>query len=404
MFTNETMKVAVRGDINPSQFKVDRSLYWLSESAEIWTRLTGNDGEWAGSAIRSGLGDSVTAREWGEETTVTDTSPRRPATIHQVARLAGVSHTTVSRYLQDKDSVKPKTRIKVDYAVKTLDYRPNLVARSMRTRRTNRLAIVLSSGPTLPTRLLTAASETAHQAGYQVEVVVIEGGPRARSARIDDLAQSGQVEGILSISTLDLPSKKSWRVPIIVSGNYDDKLRGLGELADASETREIVEHLASLGHRTFLHVAGPQTFASARNRKNVYLETVERLGLHSIGVIDGDWSAQSGYDAITSVPEDCGVTAVVAANDSVAMGVIRGSRSRGWEVPRDLSVFGWDDEQIARFATPSLSTVAVDREMQGRDAIHQLIAKIRGEPVPEPTNRTVNHVVYRESTAPPPDR
>ncbi|WP_152361774.1 LacI family DNA-binding transcriptional regulator [Microlunatus speluncae] len=327
---------------------------------------------------------------------------KRPATIHQVASLAGVSHTTVSRYLQDKDSLKPKTRVKVDFAIKTLDYRPNLVARSMRTRRTNRIAIVLPSGPHSPGRLLSAASETAHQAGYQVEIVSIEGGPRARAARVDELARSGQVEGILSISSIDVRGKKSWNVPIVVSGNYDDELRGLGELADASEIREIIEHLAGLGHRTFLHVAGAQTFASARSRKQVYLETIERLGLRSFAAIDGDWSAQSGFDAMAGLPSDSGVTAVVAGNDVVAMGVIRGARSRGWDVPRDLSVFGWDDYEIARFATPSLSTVAVDREAQGREAIHRLLAEIRGEPVPEPARGTINRVIFRESTAPPP--
>ena len=135
---------------------------------------------------------------------VTGAGVDRPATIHEVARLAGVSHTTVSRYLQDKDSLKPTTRVKVDYAVKTLDYRPNLVARSMRTRRTNRLAIVLASGAHFPGRLLSAAAETAHRAGYQVEVVSTEGGPRARSARIDDLARSGQVDGILAISSIEI--------------------------------------------------------------------------------------------------------------------------------------------------------------------------------------------------------
>ncbi len=85
------------------------------------------------------------------------------------------------------------------------------------------------------------------------------------------------------------------------------------------------------------------------------------------------------------------------------MGVVRGALSRGWNVPGDLSVFGWDDEEIARFATPSLSTVSVDREAQGRDAIHRLLAQIHGEPVPEPSKQTVNRVIYRESTAPPPE-
>jgi DNA-binding LacI/PurR family transcriptional regulator len=333
---------------------------------------------------------------------VSDAQPKRPATIHEVARLAGVSHTTVSRYLQDKDSLKPKTRIKVEFAVKTLDYRPNLVARSMRTRRTNRLAIVLASGNYFPGRQLSAASETAHRAGYQVEVVSVEGGPRARAERIEDLVRSGQVEGILAISSIGGKGRKLRSVPIVEIDSYDEQLHVLGELADASAVREIIEHLSSLGHRTFLHVAGDQTFTSARNRKSVYLETIERLDLRSVGAVDGDWSGQSGFDAITSLPSDCGVTAVVAANDLIAMGVIRGALSRGWSVPGDLSVFGWNDDELGRFTTPSLSTVAVDFEAQGLDAMNRLLAEIRGEPVPEPSNRTVNRVVYRESTAPPP--
>ncbi|MEV6281429.1 LacI family DNA-binding transcriptional regulator [Kribbella sp. NPDC051770] len=327
---------------------------------------------------------------------------KRPATIHQVARLAGVSHTTVSRYLQDAESLKPKTRIKVEFAVKTLDYRPNLVARSMRTRRTNRLAIVLASGPHFPGRLLAAATETAHRAGYQVEVVSVEGGSRARSARIEDLARSGAVEGILAISPTGLKSRKLRQVPIVESETYDDKLRGLGELAEATEVVEIVEYLASLGHRSFFHVAGDQDFASARNRKAVYLEAIERLGLRSIGVYDGDWTAQSGYDAIAALAGDCGVTAVVAANDVVAMGVVRAARERGWSVPDDLSVFGWDDEVMGKFATPSLSTVAVDREAQGRDAILRLLAEIRDEPAPKAAERGINRLIFRESTGPAP--
>ncbi|WP_405059401.1 LacI family transcriptional regulator [Kribbella sp. NBC_01505] len=333
---------------------------------------------------------------------------KRPSTIHEVARLAGVSHTTVSRYLQDKDSLKPQTRVKVEFAVKTLDYRPNLVARSMRTRRTNRLAIVLATGPHFPGRQLAAASETAHQAGYQIEIVSVEGGPKARAARIEDLARSGQVDGILALSSIDIGAAsidlktKSLGIPIVRSESYDERLHVLGELAGAAEIGEIIEHLSSLGHRRFLHVAGDQSFASGRNRKRVYLETIERLGLESVGVYDGDWTGQSGVDAIASLPDGCGVTAVVAACDLAAVGVIRGARARGWSVPGDLSVFGWDDDEYGRYALPSLSTVAVDRESQGRDGIHRLLAEILGKPAPEPSVRSVNRLIHRESTAPPP--
>ena len=325
-------------------------------------------------------------------------APRR-ATIHQVAKLAGVSHQTVSRYLRQDGGMKPATRLRIDSAVKALDYRPNLMARSMRTRRTNRLAVILSSTQYFPHRLVLAASATAHEHGYQLDIVTAEGGAEQRAQRIADLADSGQVDGVLSLAPGDVPAGA--RVPVLVSGTYDEEMHSLGELADGSAVSEIIEHLAGLGHRTFFHLAGPQTFASARNRKIVYLEAIARLGLRSYGVADTDWSAQSGYDAVAGLPGDSGVTAVIAANDVLAMGAIRGAFARGWRVPDDLSVFGWDDDEIGRFATPSLSTVIVDREAQGRDAILHLIAAVRGDLAPATPTHNLNQVVVRESVAPP---
>ncbi|MEZ7126825.1 LacI family DNA-binding transcriptional regulator [Nonomuraea sp. AD125B] len=323
-------------------------------------------------------------------------------TIHEVARRAGVSHQTVSRYFRHNEGLKPETRRKIDEVVQELNYRPNLVARSMRTRRTNRLAITLPASAYLwPVRLLGAASAAAHAEGFQLEVVSVEGDATARAERVLELAASGQVEGILSLSPLDLDPARA-PVPVVVTGDYDDNLRGVNELADASPVAEIIDYLAGLGHRVFLHIAGSQSFASARNRKRVYEQTIESRGLTSYGVAAGDWSARSGYDAVQALPDDCGVTAIVAANDHVAMGAVRAALARGWRVPGDVSVFGWDDEELGRFATPSLSTVAVDREVQGREAVARLVAEVRGEPAPEPAARPLNQVIVRESAGPPP--
>ncbi|MFK4042647.1 LacI family DNA-binding transcriptional regulator [Nonomuraea wenchangensis] len=323
-------------------------------------------------------------------------------TIHEVARRAGVSHQTVSRYFRHNEGLKPETRRKIDEVVQELNYRPNLVARSMRTRRTNRLAITLPASAHLwPMRLLGAASAAAHAEGFQLEVVSVVGDARARAERVLELAASGQVEGILSLSPLDLDPVRA-PVPVVVTGDYDDNMRGVNELADASPVAEIIDYLAGLGHRVFLHIAGAQTFTSARNRKRVYEQTIESRGLTSYGVAAGDWSARSGYDAVHALPDDCGVTAIVAANDHVAMGAVRAALARGWRVPGDVSVFGWDDEELGRFATPSLSTVAVDREVQGREAVARLVAEVRGEPAPEPAARSLNQVIIRESAGPPP--
>ncbi|MFD6445886.1 substrate-binding domain-containing protein, partial [Promicromonospora sp. NPDC060204] len=166
----------------------------------------------------------------------------------------------------------------------------------------------------------------------------------------------------------------------------------------------IIEHLAGLGHRHFLHVAGPDAWSSARARRQVYLEVIERLGLTSHGVVDGDWSAECGYEAVRCLAETSPVTAVIAANDPMATGAVRAALDRGWGVPERLSVVGWDDLELGRFATPSLSTVAVDREGQGEVAMRRLIALVRDEPAPESARAPVNRLVLRESTGPAPVR
>ncbi|WP_344982412.1 substrate-binding domain-containing protein, partial [Streptosporangium fragile] len=172
------------------------------------------------------------------------------------------------------------------------------------------------------------------------------------------------------------------RQPVVVVGEYDDDMHAIGALADGRGAGEIVGYLADLGHRRFLHVAGPPDWASARNRRDAYLDAIARRGLESADVIHGDWTMRSGYEAAARLREEPGVTAVFAANDYMAMGVIRGLQDRGVRVPEDVSVFGWDDEQFAEFLSPSMSTVRVDREAQGRQAMLSLLALVRGEPAP----------------------
>ncbi|MBB5803388.1 LacI family transcriptional regulator [Saccharothrix ecbatanensis] len=330
-----------------------------------------------------------------------DTARRRP-TITDVARLAGVSPQTVSRFLRFNGGLKPATVERVENAIRELDYRPNLVARSMRTRKTGRLAILMPAMAFNPSRMLAGAGATAGAAGYFMDVVSAGGGVRARSERLLELADSGQFEGILSFAPV-LPSvgnQMDQSTTVVVSADFDDEMRGIGDLADATPVVRMVEHLASTGHSRFLHVAGDAGFASARARKQSYLETVERLGLVSVGVFDGDWSGESGIEAIRSLPSRARPTAVIAANDLVAAGVVRGVRERGWDVPGDISVTGWDNNEIGQFMTPSLTTVDVDLERLGSKAMAKLIAGLRGTE-PEPNEESLFRVIWRESTAEP---
>ncbi|HKP07222.1 MAG TPA: substrate-binding domain-containing protein, partial [Microbacterium sp.] len=188
---------------------------------------------------------------------------------------------------------------------------------------------------------------------------------------------------------------------IVASADFDDEMRGIGELADASALVEVIEGLAELGHHRFLHITGDLQFASARARRDTYLETLDRLGLESFGVVEGDWSAEAGMAAAQALPDSDGPTAVVAANDLVAAGVIRAALDRGLRVPEDLSVSGWDDQPLGRLLSPALTTVEIDLEGLGSRAMTRLISALRNEPAPaEP--RQLHRVIWRESTGPAP--
>ncbi|RVX43879.1 LacI family transcriptional regulator [Nonomuraea polychroma] len=329
-------------------------------------------------------------------------APARRPTIKEVARLAGVSHQTVSRYLKSRQGLLPATLERIDGAVEELGYRPNLMARSMRTRRTGRLAVVMPVTTFNHARLLSGALAAAHEAGHVVEVVSVEGSTATRTERVLELAQSGQVDGVLSLTPMaaSIEHGLPGGAAVVVSPDFDDAMRSIGELTDASPVTELMERLAALGHRRFLHVAGDQDWASARARKAAYLEAVERLGLESVGVAEGDWSGESGVKAVRQLDSDRLPTAVIAANDVVASGVVRGAHERGLDVPGDLSVTGWDDNELCRFLPPSLTTVRVNLEGAGRNAVLRLIKAVGG-PELEPWSGPVAQVIWRESTAPP---
>ncbi|WP_344495415.1 LacI family DNA-binding transcriptional regulator [Nonomuraea monospora] len=326
---------------------------------------------------------------------------KRP-TIMEVARLAGVSHQTVSRFLKfNGDGMKPATSERIKTAIEQLDYRPNLVARAMRDRRTGRLAILLPTGTAVSSlELLAGATESAHEAGYVVEVVTLGGPPQTWSQRALELSDSGLFEGILSLTSMTLPVQRAGSVPIVVSPDYDEHMRGVGELADASHMAAIIERLAEYGHRRFLHLAGAYAHASAGERRQVYLDTLHRLGLESYGVVDCEWSAQAARRAMLELPAGSGVTAVIGANDLVAAGAIRGAWERGWRVPADLSITGWDNNPVTAFVPPSLTTVDVDHEKLGRRVLARLLAALRGEPAPEEDDEPITRVIWRESTGP----
>lgn len=324
------------------------------------------------------------------------------ATSRDVARLAGVAQSTVSYVLTGKGSISQETRERVLRAAEDLGYRPNLAARSMRTRRSGRVAVLMGLPTGNPVQMLAGAAAAAEAAGYAMEVHSIDGTAEARTQRTLELAESGQYEGIVAFAPvlldgeLDAPEG----VPIITTAEFDDDMHLAGELADPSPVEAFIERLASLGHRRFLHVAGPAQYASARARTRAYLGAVERLGLQSLGVVGGDWSGEAGLAAVAALPDDAPPLAVIAGNDLIAVGVMRGAADRGWSVPGDLSVTGWDNYEVGAFLSPSLTTVDGNRQEAGRRAMQHLVCALRGQ-APSRDLAPLNRIIWRESTAAP---
>lgn len=325
-------------------------------------------------------------------------------TIKEVAERADVSHQTVSRYLRHSgDGMRDVIRQRVEAAIAELGYRPSLAARAMRTTRTGRLAVLLpdgSSGNIMA--VLQGATDIAGECGYDVDMVRIDSTRHTRRQRVHDLAGSRLFEGLLSLTPLghEVASEVS-SVPLVQYALYDDSMRGIGELADAKMIGVMVERLAEWGHRRLVHVAGAYEHESARRRRDAYLETVGRLHLESFAVLESGWDPQAAQQAILDLPEDCGVTAIVAANDTLAAAAIRGAAERGWRVPGDVSITGFDSSSLTPWLTPALTSVDIDHRQLGIRAMVPLLSTLLPDPPPQPDGPFMS-VKWRASTGPSP--
>ncbi len=326
---------------------------------------------------------------------------KRP-TSHDVARLAGVSQSTVSFVFTGREGISSATREKVMRAAAELSYRPNLAARTMRTQRTGRLAVVIPFPGLSLGSLLEGAVTTAREAGYTVEVVNLSDEAEEHAQEVDALLSSFEYEGVLSFSPLPAPrlTSAASAPAFLALTEFDEEMHATGAFSDARPLIEMMEHLVELGHRRFLHIAGPADYPAAVARRDAYLATVERLGLESVGVVGGNWSGITARECVAALADDVPPLAIIAANDVLAAGAIRAAVQRGWSVPGDASVTGWDDVALSFHFLPSISTVSQDRRRLGAYSMRRLVAAIRGDEAPA-LEADLQQVIWRESVAPP---
>ena len=327
---------------------------------------------------------------------------QRPS-IYDVAKHAGVSHMTVSRVLNDSPNIRQSTRERVLRAIEEMNYTPSSIARALATRRTMRIGVIVDSpvqyGPNSTLRAIEAA---ARSEGYAIASFSISDDENLPTdTGVVELISLG-VDALCVIaprasSMLTIREQRAGLPTLVVKVDQESSMHTVAVDQYAGAVL-AVSHLAELGHRNIAHVAGPLDWFDAQAREQGWREELERRGLPVRPALPGDWNSDCGYD-IGRHYDLSDTTAVFAANDQMALGLIHGLAERGLSVPGDISVVGFDDVPDAAHFLPPLTTVRQDFAALGALAVRSIIAAINDEDwalhdMIEPV------LVVRESTGP----
>jgi DNA-binding LacI/PurR family transcriptional regulator len=321
-----------------------------------------------------------------------------------VAQAAGVSHQTVSRVLNQHALVKEGTRQRVLAAIEELGYRRNNAARALVTNRSGRIGMVAAHlalhGPSM---IAGAVEQAADEAGYGVAMVGLpelsHASLRTAVDKLLDQAVEAVVVAVAHSSSLALVESLRLTLPVVLVQGVEpgqeraagvDQQRG-GELATA--------HLIEQAGGPVALVTGPEDWVEAGQRRDGWLAAHAARGLEPGPEVPGDWSAGSGYRAGLVLATNPAVRAVFAANDAMALGLLRALHEQARRVPEDVAVVGFDDMPEAEFFWPPLSTVRQDFATLGRRAVELAVRSLQGEE--HPTTPLVQpRLVVRRSSVP----
>jgi len=285
--------------------------------------------------------------------------------MKDVAQLAGVSIQTVSAVVNDKPDISDETRARVLAAVKELNYQPDLVARSLRTRETKTIALVVSNIASIAIATMAKAAEAhAYSLGYRLILYNTDNDPERETNYFKAAAQQ-RVDGVVFIAAMgqlgQLDILETARIPAVAIDRIPDDYNGPAVMLDNLKAGRLAgEHLLDLGHRHIAHIGGPKGIRLARERLAGFQQALEARGveLSSYHIEDGVFSCQHGYTAMQRLlARQRQPTAVFAANDLMAIGAMRAVSEAGLCVPDDISIVGVDDIEVAAFQSPPLTTV-----------------------------------------------
>lgn len=317
------------------------------------------------------------------------------ATITDVAREAGVSKGTVSKYLNGTPYVSAATKKRIEEAVRKLNFQPNRVAQGLSKRRSHCIGVIVANilNPFYPV-LISGIEEVATQRGYTL-LLASSDGDAEKERRIVQAMRQRQVDGIVFASVrmadreVTTLAKTDTKV-VLASRSLPDAQVDCVVTDSCRGAREATHHLLGHGHRRVAYIAGPQTIVQFQERLQGYMEALERAGLSLEPdlVIHTGTDSASGRQAVEQLMRlDTPPTAIFAATDNLAFGVLQACHINGWSVPDQLALVGFDNVPFSEIALVPLTTVDSHILSMGRHAAKVLTDRI-DESVQHPARHT----------------
>ena len=315
-------------------------------------------------------------------------------TLSDVADAVGVSPQTVSRVLNNHPSVRPETRQKVLAAVRALGYEPNLAARSLASGSSGAVGILLTAGLSHGMASIFSAIARAVRERGGTFVLATADGSDSESVR----QALAHLHGYRVADVLAVLSSQRRPGPIvaIISGQYDFSTLSTVSINQALGARLATEHLLAQGRTRPLHVTGDLTWQDASERLAAYQSVCAEAGLPGRWVGTDDWTGEAGARVARRLLDSGLPDSIFAGNDDIALGLCHELLAAGVRIPDDVAVIGFDDIPLARWATPSLSSITQDFDALGRAAL-----SLSDELVEGGTPRSVTltpQLVVRDST------
>jgi DNA-binding LacI/PurR family transcriptional regulator len=333
---------------------------------------------------------------------------RHQASVIDVARRAGFSTQTVSRVINGSPAVRGGTRRQVIAEMNELGYRPNSAARALKRGSFRTIGVIVFSLSSVGSmRTLEAIALHAARQDFATTLLPVtaptQAGIQGAFSRMGELA----VDAVIAIMEVHLFDAAAVELPpgvkVVVVDSDAGEQYSVVDTDQADGAEKAVRHLLDLGHKTVWHLAGPEGSFASERRTAAWRSLLQAESRTVPPVLRGDWSADSGYAAGLKLAENPDCTAVLAANDHMALGLLRAFREKGKSVPEDISLVGFDDVPESSSYAPPLTTVHQNFAQVGNECVDNVLQQLRTNTVEPGVTLVPAQLVIRQSTSAPKD-